>query len=182
MTVRPSATSAVLAPASTVIDFPSWNRTRLSWFIRRISLPTWILPLARAFVALKVDGLEHLTHIKGPVVFAANHQSHMDTPVIMLALPPRWRYHLAPAMAKEFFTAHFNPATVSRKAWFTNSLNYYLSCQFFNAFPLPQREAGTRQTMRYIGEVLATGTRCSSFRRAGGTTRGTSRRSCRVSA
>ena len=46
---------------------------------------------------------------------------------------------------------------VGEAEWFTNSLNYYLSCQFFNAFPLPQREAGTRQTLRYIGEVLADG-------------------------
>jgi hypothetical protein len=61
----------------------------------------------------------------------------MDTPVLMLAMPARWRYRLAPAMAKEFFRAHFNPGSVTRKEWFTNSLNYYLSCQFFNAFPLP---------------------------------------------
>jgi long-chain acyl-CoA synthetase len=152
-TVHATATPA----APLAIDFPSWNRTRLSWFVRRISLPTWILPLARAFVDLRVEGLDHLTPLSGPVVFAANHQSHMDTPVIMLALPARFRYHLAPAMAKEFFKAHFNPETVSRKAWCTNSLNYYLSCQFFNAFPLPQREAGTRQTLRYIGDVIASG-------------------------
>jgi long-chain acyl-CoA synthetase len=38
---------------------------------------------------------------------------------------------------------------------FWNSLWYYLACQFFNAFPIPQKEAGTRQTLRYIGEVLA---------------------------
>jgi long-chain acyl-CoA synthetase len=60
-------------------------------------------------------------------------------------------------MAKEFFKAHFYPEQYSRKAWFTNSINYYLACQFFNAFPLPQREAGTRQTLRYIGEVLGDG-------------------------
>jgi long-chain acyl-CoA synthetase len=106
---------------------------------------------------LRVDGLEHLRDLPGPVVFAANHQSHMDTPAILIALPARWRYRLAPAMAKEFFKAHFNPQDHSRKAWFTNSLNYYLSCQFFNAFPLPQREAGTRQTLRYIGEVIGDG-------------------------
>jgi long-chain acyl-CoA synthetase len=28
---------------------------------------------------------------------------------------------------------------------------------FFNAFPLPQREAGTRQTLRYIGDLLGEG-------------------------
>lgn len=106
---------------------------------------------------MRVDGLEHLRDLKGPVVFAANHQSHMDTPAIMVALPAQWRYYLAPAMAKEFFKAKFNPSQYSRKAWFTNSLNYYLSCEFFNAFPLPQREAGARQTLRYIGEVTGDG-------------------------
>ena len=140
-----------------LIQFPSWNRSAPAWFLRRISLPTWILPLGRIFMAMKVEGLEHLRDLEGPVVFAANHQSHLDTPAIMTALPARWRYRLAPAMAKEFFKAHFNPAQFSRGAWFTNSLNYYLSCQFFNAFPLPQREAGTRQTLRYIGEVLGDG-------------------------
>jgi len=139
------------------IAFPSWNRWSVSWFLRRISLPTWILPLARVFLKMNVAGLEHLAKIEGPVIFASNHQSHMDTPAIFLALPPRWRYRVAPAMAKEFFRAHFYPREFSRMAWFTNSLNYYLSCMFFNAFPLPQREAGTRQTLRYIGEITSDG-------------------------
>jgi long-chain acyl-CoA synthetase len=139
------------------IAFPSWNRTWPSWFLRRISLPTWILPLARVFMSLEVRGLERVGRLTSPVIFAANHQSHMDTPAIFCALPARWRYRLAPAMAKEFFKAHFFPDQFGRKAWFSNSLNYYLACQFFNAFPLPQREAGTRQTLRYIGDVLESG-------------------------
>jgi long-chain acyl-CoA synthetase len=139
------------------IRFPSWNRSWPSWFLRRISLPTWILPLGRVFMKMDARGLEHLATIEGPVIFASNHQSHMDTPAIFLALPPRWRYRVAPAMAKEFFKAHFNPDDYSRKAWFTNSLNYYLACQFFNAFPLPQRESGTRQTLRYVGEITGDG-------------------------
>jgi long-chain acyl-CoA synthetase len=60
-------------------------------------------------------------------------------------------------MAKEFFKAHFFPKEYGRRAWLTNSFNYYLAALFFNAFPLPQREAGARQTLRYIGEVLADG-------------------------
>jgi long-chain acyl-CoA synthetase len=139
------------------ITFPSWNRSRPVWFIRRLSLPTWILPLGRPFMQLRVDGLEHLASLRGPVVFAANHQSHMDVPAILTALPARWRYRVAPAMAKEFFRAHFFPDQFTRKAWFTNSLNYYLACAFFNTFPLPQREAGTRQTLRYIGEIAGDG-------------------------
>jgi long-chain acyl-CoA synthetase len=141
------------------VTFPTWNR-RWPWpatWIRRASLPTWILPIGRAFAWVKVEGLEHLASLPGPVVFAANHQSHLDGPMVLYAMPARWRYRVAIAMAKEFFKAHFFPAQYGRKAWLTNSLNYYLSTLFFNAFPLPQREAGTRQTLRYIGALFAEG-------------------------
>jgi long-chain acyl-CoA synthetase len=144
-------------PPAEPVDFPAWNRRWAARTIRRVSLPTWILPLARVFARIRVAGRDHLDAIRSPVIFAANHQSHMDTPVIMAALPPRLRYRLAPAMAKEFFKAHFFPADFGRRARLTNSLNYYLAALFFNAFPLPQREAGARQTLRYIGEVLEDG-------------------------
>ncbi len=71
--------------------------------------------------------------------------------------PARWRYRVAPAMAKEFFKAHFYPDQYGRKAYIQNSANYYLASLFFNAFPLPQRESGTRQTLRYIGELIGRG-------------------------
>ena len=151
------AASGDTASMSEPVDFPIWNRSWPARTIRRISLPTWILPLARVFARMHVEGREQLRAIDGPVIFAANHQSHMDTPVLMAALPARLRYRLAPAMAKEFFKAHFFPEEYGRRAWLANSLNYYLAALFFNAFPLPQREAGARQTLRYIGEVLAQG-------------------------
>jgi long-chain acyl-CoA synthetase len=143
------------APPPEPVDFPDWNQSWPARALRRVSLPTWILPLARVFAWLRVEGREHLDALPGPVIFAANHQSHMDTPVILAALPPRWRYRTATAMAKEFFKAHFFPEQYGRVAWFTNSLNYYLASLFFNAFPIPQREAGARQTLRYVGDLLA---------------------------
>ncbi len=147
---------ATPAPAEPVA-FPTWNRSWPARAVRRISLATWILPLARLFAWITVEGREHLDHLDAPVIFAANHQSHMDGPVILASLPPRLRYRVAPAMAKEFFKAHFFPEQYGRKAWLTNSLNYYLSALFFNAFPLPQREAGARQTLRYIGDLVEHG-------------------------
>ncbi len=139
------------------VEFPSWNRAWWARAVRRVSHPTWLLPLARLFAWVKTEGLEHLDGLDGPVIFAANHQSHMDTPAILWALPARWRYRVAVAMAKEFFKAHFFPAQHTAGERFTNGLNYYLSSLFFNAFPLPQREAGARQTLRYIGELLTDG-------------------------
>src|SRR5262249_25883155 len=152
-----TAVRAVGAPAGE-ITFPSWNRTWPVRVVRRASLPTWILPLGRIFARVTVTGLEHLQGLEGPVIFAANHTSHFDTPVILDSLPPRWRYRVAPAMSKEFFDAHFFPERHTRTQWFTNSLNYYLSSFFFFAFPLTQGSAGTRQTLRYMGELVEEGT------------------------
>jgi long-chain acyl-CoA synthetase len=139
------------------VDFPRWNRSWPVALIRRLSLATWILPLARVFARTRVEGLEHLRELSGPVVFASNHQSHMDVPVVLSALPGRWRARVAPAMAKEFFKAHFFPAAFTWREWFTNTVNYYLAAFYFNAFPLPQREAGARQTLQYIGELASDG-------------------------
>ena len=148
-----SSPEAVEPPA----DFPTWNRAWPVRVVRRLSLATWILPLARLFAHTRVEGLDHLASLNGPVIFASNHQSHMDVPVILAALPGRWRAHLAPAMLKEFFTAHFHPKDHTWRQWFTNSLNYYLACFYFNTFPIPQREAGARHTLRYMGDLTSDG-------------------------
>jgi 1-acyl-sn-glycerol-3-phosphate acyltransferase len=46
---------------------------------------------------------EALAKLKEPVVFVANHGSHMDTPVILRALPRRWRKRTAVAAAADYF-------------------------------------------------------------------------------
>jgi len=128
-------------------DFPTWNRGALARAVRRIFLPGFLLPLNRIFAHVHAHGLENLEHLQPPVIFAANHQSYMDVTGILSALPARWRYRVAPAMRKEFFEEHFHGRS------FSNSLNYYLSTLFFNAFPIPQREPGALATLRYIGEL-----------------------------
>jgi long-chain acyl-CoA synthetase len=139
------------------IEFPEWNRSKPARWLRRIALPSLILPLARIFAWIKVDGLENLRAVEPPVIFASNHQSHFDVPTILSALPPHWRYRVAPAMAKEFFDAHFHPANYARHEHFTNSLNYYLAALVFHTFPLPQREAGAREALRYAGDLASDG-------------------------
>jgi long-chain acyl-CoA synthetase len=142
---------------SEAVEFPSWNRLAPVRALRAVSQSLVLLPLARTFAWISVDGMQNLQRIDGPVIFAANHQSHLDGPVILAALPGRWRRRVAIAMAKEFFTAHFFPEHHTRGEWFTNSLNYWLSAAFFNTFPLPQREAGARDTLRYAGELVSSG-------------------------
>jgi long-chain acyl-CoA synthetase len=139
------------------IAFPSWNRSVPARVARRVGLAAWILPIARLFLWVSTEGSEKLAELRGPLIFAANHQSHLDTPAILIALPAKWRYGIAPAMSKEFFKAHFFPEQYGRLAWFTNSLNYFLATLFFNAFPFPQQEAGIRETLRYAGELVSEG-------------------------
>ena len=151
------AAPPVAEAAEEQLDFPAWNRSRPIRVIRRLSHATWIVPLTRLFAHAHVEGLSNLADVEGPVVFASNHQSHMDVPVILSALPGRWRSRIAPAMLKEFFAAHFHPEQYTWRQWFTSSLNYYNACFYFNCFPIPQREAGARHTLQYIGEVTGSG-------------------------
>ena len=145
------------AVAEEPIEFPEWNRSKPARWLRRLALPGLILPLARIFAWIKVDGLENLRAVQPPVIFASNHQSHFDVPAILAALPAHWRYRVAPAMAKEFFDAHFHPANYPWHNRFTNSLNYYLAALVFHAFPLPQREAGAREALRYAADLASDG-------------------------
>jgi long-chain acyl-CoA synthetase len=141
-------------PPSERLEFPAWNRSPIARAVRRVALAAFLLPLTRAFAWIHVEGREHLETLTGPAIFASNHQSYMDGPVIMAALPPRWRYRVAPAMAKEFFAAHFFPREHGPMLRIAASGAYYLATLLFNAFPLPQREAGARQTLRYMGALL----------------------------
>jgi long-chain acyl-CoA synthetase len=151
---RPAAAAA--APADE-FSFPTWTRTRLAQWHRIAHLNLWILHLARVFAWVRVEGRENLAGVDGPAIVAANHQGYMDTPILFMAMPWKWRHRLAPAVRKEFFDAWFHPGRYSWRKRLTNGLNYMLSGLFFNAFPIPQREAGARRTLRYIGELAAEG-------------------------
>ena len=138
-------------------EFPSWNRQWPARIVRGVALTAFLLPLTRMFAWSTVEGLDHLPATAEPVVYAANHQSYMDGPVILAALPANRRRRVATAAAKEFFAAHFHPEQFSWRQRATNSLNYYLGSLLFNVFPLPQRETGTRRAIRYLGDLLGDG-------------------------
>ena len=114
------------------------------------------MPLTRAVAYTRVEGLEHLRTIDGPVVFASNHLSHLDVPVILAAMPGRWRARVAPAMLKEFFEAHFHPGEHTWRA-VVHELAELLPCMLSTstASLFPQREIGTRHTLHYMGDLVS---------------------------
>ncbi|HET9060587.1 MAG TPA: lysophospholipid acyltransferase family protein [Acidimicrobiales bacterium] len=60
-------------------------------------------PFVAAVARPKVRGLDRFENVDGPVIFAANHSSHLDTPVLLAALPDRWRHRLVTLAAADYF-------------------------------------------------------------------------------
>jgi len=144
-----------IARPSAAEQFPLWSRRWLSRAIRDFFLWALWLPVTRLIAHTKITGLEHVSALKGPVIFTPNHQSHLDTPVILSALPWRYRFHVAAAMWKEYFDPHFSPRRYPWYKWLSSTLLYWLVVLFFDGFPVPQSEVGARQSMRYIGDLIS---------------------------
>ena len=143
------------APSPEPIAFVDWSRSAPACIVRHAALVAMVLPITRLCAHMRVRGVEALASLTGPVIFASNHQSYLDTPVILAALPPRWRYAVAPAIFKEYFDAHFHPERHSFVRRMTSGLSFFLATLIFNAFPLPQVEAGTREAVRHIGDLVS---------------------------
>jgi 1-acyl-sn-glycerol-3-phosphate acyltransferase len=79
-------------------------------------------------VRKKVVGGEVFDALSHPVVFVANHSSHLDTPTILRALPRKWRRRTAVAAAADYF---YN------KRWKANGV-----ALLFNTVPLGRNGGG----------------------------------------
>ncbi|HYZ86253.1 MAG TPA: AMP-binding protein, partial [Bryobacteraceae bacterium] len=156
-TVADLETAPTAAPAPEPIRYPYWSSTALAALVRWLTLNLLVFPLTRYFVRVRARGREHLRESREPVIFAPTHQSHMDVPVLFLALDSQHRYRVAPAMSQEFFDAHFHPERFKWSEVFTNRLNYFLATLVFRAFPLSRAGAGTREALEYMGSLVSQG-------------------------
>ncbi len=49
------------------------------------------------------QGVDRLADLRGPVVFASNHHSHIDTPLLLTSIPERWRHKIVVGAAADYF-------------------------------------------------------------------------------
>ena len=49
------------------------------------------------------EGLDRIEHLDETVIFAANHSSHLDTPLLLAVLPDRWRHRTLVAAGADYF-------------------------------------------------------------------------------
>lgn len=91
-----------LRAAAAQLDLP-WARSLPARTVRENFMQLVMNPILDYYAARRTTGWEKLSAIKGPVIMVANHASHMDTPVILSALPRRLRKRTAVAAAADYF-------------------------------------------------------------------------------
>jgi 1-acyl-sn-glycerol-3-phosphate acyltransferase len=80
-----------------------WSRRYPARLARAMVMDNIARPVARVLAPATVRGLEHLRHVEGPIIFAANHSSHVDTPLLLTNLPLEFRHHTVVAAASDYF-------------------------------------------------------------------------------
>jgi 1-acyl-sn-glycerol-3-phosphate acyltransferase len=102
------------APAPLAAADRRWARTAPARGVRSLILRGVFGPLVAGYARVHVIGLPALAGQAGPVVFVANHSSHVDTPILLDALTPRRRRRtLMAAAADYFFVRRWLAVTVS---------------------------------------------------------------------
>lgn len=85
------------------LDFPTdWGRTPVARALRTLLQDAFIVPATKYASSLSVQGLENISRTD-TMIFAANHVSHLDTPIILSALPADIRRHTVVAAAMDTF-------------------------------------------------------------------------------
>jgi 1-acyl-sn-glycerol-3-phosphate acyltransferase len=96
-------------------------------------------PVLTYYLRRRRVGREQLRSLPQPVVFVANHSSHIDTPIILKALPHPWRHRTTVAAAADYFYRD------RRKALLVSLL--------FNTVPV-QRDGGGVGDLEHVDRLL----------------------------
>jgi len=102
----------------------------------------FMLPFFSLIYRVRVSGLEHLSGLRGPVLFTPNHHLHNDVGIILTRFPLAWRWRLSVAAAADDI--------------FGNRLRGFGSALIGNAFPLA-REGAIRRSLELLGGRLDRG-------------------------
>ena len=120
-----------------------WPLMKLTVAIRAVVQLVALNPLIKVLSANRVHGLEHLSGLDGPVLFAANHLSLLDSSAVLVSLPWRWRFRLATAAGDGVLDERGRVQRV-------------LAMLVGNAFPLAQ-SGQVHQSMKYSKRVIDAG-------------------------
>jgi 1-acyl-sn-glycerol-3-phosphate acyltransferase len=104
----PAGVDVPEAPPRSGPDYDTdWARRYPARLARAALVETVGRGLVTALARPRVSGLDRLDTLvdgdHGPLIFAANHHSHVDTPVLLTAIPDTWRHKLFVGGAADYF-------------------------------------------------------------------------------
>ena len=110
---RPPATRNLGAEYDT-----KWARSPAARLGRAVILDNVIRPAVKVLADPQVGGLDRIEGLEGAVIFASNHASHLDTPLLLANLPERYRHKTVVAAAADYFfdktfKAHINALSIA---------------------------------------------------------------------
>jgi 1-acyl-sn-glycerol-3-phosphate acyltransferase len=120
----------------------TWARKPIPRVVRAMLINGITRPVINMIATPTVLGRERLDKLDGPAVFVANHSSHLDTSLMMTAIPARFRRKMAVAARHEYFFDKWWKATV----W---SL-------WMNVIPI-ERSKASRRSIELAQSVIAQG-------------------------
>jgi 1-acyl-sn-glycerol-3-phosphate acyltransferase len=83
----------------------AWLRERRPALVRELAQQALLFPATRFVASPKVIGAADLMHAPQPAILAPNHESDIDTPLVLLALPHAWRTRTVVGAASDRFYA-----------------------------------------------------------------------------
>jgi 1-acyl-sn-glycerol-3-phosphate acyltransferase len=107
-----------------------WARTPAARVARGALVEGVMRPLAQVLGSPAIQGVDRVSDVDGPVVFVANHHSHADTPLLLTALPDRWRHKVVVGAAADYF--------------FGTRLTSALSAFVIGAIPIERTKVGRK--------------------------------------
>ena len=119
-----------------------WARRTPARYARFFIVEGPMRAAVRALASPTRRGQDRLDAVRGPVIFAANHHSHLDTPLLLTSLPDRWRHKVVIAAAADYF--------------FTNRYTSAASALAMGAFPI-ERKTVSRRSADQAAELIAEG-------------------------
>jgi 1-acyl-sn-glycerol-3-phosphate acyltransferase len=137
------ATAATAAPTAHPpgTDFHAWARVAPARRARAALQQAALFPLVdRLCRPLQVEGLAQVRAVQPPFLLVANHTSHLDTAVILRALPPLRRARLAVAAAADYFYQRRVPGVLASLA--------------LGTFPLARQGDQVRASLDYCRRLV----------------------------
>ena len=131
------------APSRLGQDFDTtWARRPAARVARAAILDLAIRPALHLLASPAVEGRERLDAVESPVIFAANHHSHLDTGLLLSLLPERFRHKTVVAAAADYFFDRRSKGTLHALA--------------FGAVPM-ERTKVNRRSAEMATDLLADG-------------------------